>query len=241
MKTPLRYIALFGTLVLLLSGCVTSHKVRVDALSGQPGRLGTGKTYQLASATPEVKESDLFFKELASHLEPVLANHRMVPAGEGERADLIIQVNAYISEPMTETESYSEPIYYETGGYFHTVRVPVVDKDGKVVRFAYNSYYRPSRVSLGGWVDSNRQVTVYDKVLRLSARELLADGSVSDEVWAITIALRDESTDYRAALVYMLVGAGPYIGQRTAGEEIVTVKENSEELAAYRAAVGNGR
>ncbi len=241
MKKPILYAVLIGTLSLLFSGCATSHWVRVDALSEQPGRTGSGQTYQLASAMEGVKESDLFFKELARFLKPVMANQRFYPVEEGQQADLLIEVDAHISEPMTETESYTEPVYYETGGYYRTVRVPVVDKDGKVVRFAYNSYWRPSRISVGGWVDNNRQVTVYDKILRLSAKEILNDGTYSDEVWAITISLRDESTDYRASLVYMLVAANDYIGKRTEGEEVVIVSEDAEEVSAFRGSVSDAR
>ena len=58
---------------------------------------------------------------------------------------------------------------------------------------------------------------------------------------AVTIALRSESTDYRSSLPYMLVAAGPYIGDRTEGEEIIRIKLDSEEVQAYRDGLSHGR
>ncbi len=234
-----RFITLLtGSLLLLLTGCVTSHNVRVDALSTGDAR---GGTYVLASATEGVEEGDLFFKEVARFLKPVFANQRLYPAKEGERADLLIEVNSYMSDPMTESEPYSEPIYVQSRGHYRTIRVPVLDSEGRVVRYNYSGYWTYPTTHMAGWVDNERQVTVYDKVLGLSARRILGDDQYSDEVWAVTISMRGESTDYRAALPYMLVAAGPYIGGRTEGEEVVRIREDSEEVEAYKSALANAR
>ena len=225
---------LCGSLVLLLSGCVTSHNVRVDALSTGDAR---GGTYVLASGTEGVEEGDLFFKEVARFLEPALASKRFYPVKDGQPADLLIEVDAYLSDPMTESEHYSEPVYVQTRGYYRTIRVPVMNSEGKVVRYTYSGYWTHPQTHMAGWVDNERQVTVDDKVLRLSARRILGDDTYSDEIWAVTISMRGESTDYRSALPYMLVAAEPYIGGRTEGEEIIRIREDSEDLEGYRSQV----
>ena len=229
---------LLGVLAIGFTGCVTTQDVRVDALSTGEGR---GGSYQLASATPGVEEGDLFFKEVARFLQPALANKRLYPAKEGEQADLLIEINAHLSDPMTESESYSEPVYMETRGHYRAVRVPVVNSEGQVVRYTYSGYYMPGQIYNAGWIDNERQITVYDKVLHLSARRILGDDRYSDEVWAVSISLRSESTDYRSSLPYMLVAAEPYIGDRTEGEEIIRIKLDSEDVNAYRMSVSNGR
>jgi hypothetical protein len=222
--------------VLILSGCTTRYPVRVDALSaGGTQSLGRGATYVLVSETPGVEESDLFFKEVGRALQPVLRNKGFVPAGEGEVADFQIAVDAHLSEPIVESQTYSEPIYTERGGYYSYIRVPVLNSDGQVVRYAVSNYYVPRRTFHAGWIDQNRQYTVYDKVLRLSARAIIDEDSLSDEVWAITIQMRTESTDYRSALPYMLVAAEPYIGGHTDGEEVITIQEDNPDLETFRA------
>jgi hypothetical protein len=240
MKLKITLSFLLGFVVLAMTGCVSTHQVRVDALSSGESSSGRGLTYELASATPGVEESDLFFKEVARYLEPVLAGQAFYPTKKGDAADLLIEVDAHLSEPMTETDSYSEPIYVERGGHYRRIRVPVVNDKGKVVRYSYSSYWSPSRVHVAGWVDQERQVTVYDKVLRLSARRILSPDTYSDELWAVKVTLRNESTDYRAALPYMLVAAGPYIGKHTDGEEVISIKADSEEVQSFRAGILDG-
>ena len=238
MKPSRSILIILGFLLIGLTGCVTSHSVRVDALStGEP----RGGSYVLASTTEGVDEGDLFFKEIARHLEPVLANQRFYPAKDGQKNDLLIEVDAYLSEPMTESQHYSEPIYVQSAGHYRTIRVPVLNNQGQVVRYAYSGYWTGPRTHMAGWVDNERQITVYDKVLSLSARKSLSDGSYSDEIWAVTIAMRGESSDYRSSLPYMLVAAEPYIGGRTEGEEIIRIREDSEDVEAYRSALTNVR
>lgn len=228
-----KYISSIALLTaLFLSGCATKYEVRVDALSAGSGS-GAGEGYQLASATAGVTESDLFFKEIAGRLEPVLASRGFNRAEPGNAA-IRIAVDAHLSEPLVETRSYAEPIYVEQPGYSRVYRIPVVNNEGKVVRYEYGRYYEPGRTLLSGWVDRSEQVTVYDKVLRLSARPILEDGKLGEEMWTITSALRDRSTDYRAALPYLLAAARDHIGLRTDGEVKVILEADSPEVQAIR-------
>jgi hypothetical protein len=222
-------------LVLLFPGCTTHHRVRVDALStGEVRGFGSESSYVLASGHEGVKESDLLFKNVARHLNPVLEGRGYRLADDAESADLQIVVDAYMSEPLVETERYSEPVYVYSGGYYQSYRVPVVNDKGKVVRYHYASYWEPSRMHHGGWVDQNRQITVYDKILRLSARPFLESGKLGDEEWTIIVALRDSSTDYRAALPILLMAADPYIGEQTDTQEVVVIRADAPELESYK-------
>jgi hypothetical protein len=230
-----------AVLVLGLSGCATKYAVRVDALSSTEVAASAGSRCVLVSAMPEVGERDLFFKEVARHLEPVLRENGYKIAGPAEQADIRIAVNAYLSEPMVETVSHEDPVYVHTHGYSRTVRVPVVNSDGKVVRYHHYRYYDPPRIEMAGWVHRDQQVTVHDKVLRLSAREILGGEGLSDELWTIRVSLRSAGTDYRWALPYLLVAASPYIGKRTDGEEIIILSENDERLAGHRGMIRDGR
>jgi hypothetical protein len=237
-----RFVLLsLGLASLLLTGCVTRYDVHLDALNTGGGQAnGTLTTYRLASDTPGVEETDLFFKEVSRQLRPALAQAGFRLAADPAAADLQIDVKAVLSDPLVETRSYSEPIYFDSPGYIQTVRVPIVGKDGKVIRYAYSRYWSGPRTRFAGYVDRDRQLTVYDKILQLSAQRLDSSGAPVEEVWAITIRLRSESTDYRSALPYMLAAAQPYIGSRTEGEIKVGIREDSPELSAYRDATSSG-
>ena len=64
---------------------------------------------------------------------------------------------------------------------------------------------------------------------------MLGVGNYSDEVWAISITLRNDSTDYRSALPYMLVAGASYIGKRTDGEEVILINEDNEDVIDFKA------
>ncbi len=231
---------LLAPALLLVSGCATRYELRVDALSAAeaPGR---GLTYVLASETAGVAEDDLFFKEVARHLHAVLTGLGYQPAPAGAAADLRIGVGAYLSAPLLRTETTTEPVFVETWGHSHVVRVPVLDEQGRVVRYVTASYWSPPRTTLAGTVQRDRQVTVFDKVLRLSARPLRADGSTGPEAWVVSVALRGTDTDYRAALPYLLVAARPWIGRRTEGEERILLRKDAPEVQQFRASLPHAR
>lgn len=242
MKLKLLSLSFSALVLLFFAGCATQHSVRLDGLSATgysgPSR---GTTYELTSRTEGVEEDDLFFQEIARFIHPALKESGFRQAPEGTKPDVIIRVNAYLSDPLVETRSYSDPVYLDRPGYSQTVRIPIVGQDGKVIRYAYRQYYTPPRTSFAGYVDRDQQMTVYDKVLHLSARKSGEDGKEGPEVWSLKISLRGPSTDYRSALPIMLVAAQPYIGLRTKGEQTVTISEDDENLQAYRAMIGDGR
>ena len=239
-RTALSPVLVLG--IILLSGCATRYSVRVDALSSPDSRTGaTMQSYALASDLSEVQESDLFFKELSSYIQPLLSEKNLRTSEEGETPDLRIGVKAHLSDPLTETRSYSDPVYLESRGYSRTVRIPVVNSEGKVVRYAYRNYWTPPRTHFAGYVDRDEQVTVYDKILVLSARPITAGGKLGDELWNIKVSLRSQSTDYRKALPYMLLAAKPYIGKRTRGEEVIVIREDDPGLLKYQTRTADGR
>ena len=219
-------LALLLAGLLFLAGCTSPREVHVDALAAPAAEKQ--RSFTLVSDMTEVKVSDLFFKEVSRRVRLVLEEAGYRAAREG--AALEIGVEAFLSEPMVQTETRSEPIYLDRPGYSRVVATPVMNADGKVVRFAYTTLYTPPRTQLSGYVNRDRQVTVHDKVLRLKAR----DKQNGEEVWTISSRLRSPSTDFRATLPYLLLAAKPYIGTATEGEVIIEIKPDAEELEALR-------
>ncbi|NDV62093.1 hypothetical protein G0Q06_06510 [Puniceicoccales bacterium CK1056] len=227
--------------IVLLNGCASRYTVRVDALSAPNTGSSTPQTYVLASDHPEVETADLFFKEVSTHINTLLRKNNLREAQAGEGPDLRVGVKAFLSEPMVETRSYSEPIYVESRGHFRTVRIPVVNSDGKFIRYAYREYWTPPRTHFAGYVDRDQQVTVYEKILVLSAKRLGANGQPGEEMWNVKVSLRSQSTDYRQALPYMLLAAKPYIGKRTKGEEEIVIKDDDPGLLQFLGGERDGR
>jgi len=201
----------------------------LDGLSDLDEGMVPGKSYALASKTPGVEATDLFFKEVARNVDIVMKHNGYRPVEEGGTPDFIIGLNAHLSEPMVETHSYSEPIYAHGGGGSYMVSVPVVNKQGTVVRYVSRRYsYGPS-FHYAGTIERDKQYTVFDKVLILSAYRL----DSPEEVWNLKVSLRGQSSDYRSSLPYMLVAAQSHIGKRTEGEEVIAIKKESPQVVEF--------
>ena len=69
-----------------------------------------------------MEENDLFFKEVKRHVDLVLNELGYRAAGTADAAEIQISVDAHLSEPLVESQNYSEPIYVETGGYHRAWR-----------------------------------------------------------------------------------------------------------------------
>lgn len=225
MKSLFPPLFLSLAIALLLAGCGSPRMVTVDALRAEQPL--PGRSFELVSDLPEISPGDLFYQEVASRVTAALTKAGFQPAAN---PDLTIGMEAYLSDPLTESRSRTEPIYTETMGSTTVIATPVLDAKGNVVRFVYTSAWSPPRTELAGYTRTNEQITVYDKILHLSARQ---QGD-SDELWTVTARLRDPSTDFRSALPILLKAAQPYFGQRTEGEIRITIDTNSDEFNAYR-------
>jgi len=232
----LRLIAL-ASLVILFSGCAQKYGFRVDALS-RDGFVPPPQnkiSFVIENADPDADENDLRFQELASIVSRGLIDRGYVRAASGEKADLVIMAGAEVSDPLTENRRFSEPIYHRTGGYSRVIRRPVIGDDGKVKKYVYSDVYVPPRSYFAGYIPRNENITVYEKVLYLSAREASTDkGKPGDEVWTLQVKSRDTSTDLRAYLPYMMAAALPYLGERTQGEVEIVIDDEDPAVEKLR-------
>lgn len=240
MKFPARpATSLTATLLLLaafLAGCGSPSVVTVDALRANEPL--PGKEFLLVSDMDEIASDDLFFQEVAARVQTSLRKAGFTPLNDSDAAspDLRIGLKAFLSDPLTETRSRSEPIYRETSGTRHVIATPVMDSKGNVVRFVYSSVWSHPRTELAGYTRSNEQITVYDKILRLSARH----PDSGRELWTVSARLRSRSTDFRAALPVLLKAAQPYYGERTEGEVRIEINIDSDEFKAYQQSLSRG-
>lgn len=221
-------------MAVFLTACATKYSVRVDALSAPQWQPRTGMTYQWQSATDSVAEDDLFFMEVAGVLDKVMQEKGFRRVDDNVEPDMVVYVTAHLSDPMTESQTRSEPIYAERCGHSRVVSVPVVNSQGKVVSYVRQVYYSPPRTEMLGYYNRNEQVTVYDKVLRLSARQPSAEGMRAPEFWSLSVALRDRSTNYRGFMPFLATAALPYLGSRTDGEVVIEIPQDSETVQRFK-------
>lgn len=224
-------------LPIIFAGCAQTYHLRVDALKDpgfDPFEAGA-TTYYLESSGDSRQEQSLRFRESASKLEHTLTSKGLRRVHNRGEADLIIDFDLSISRPMTATETRHEPVYYRTHGHVSYIRTPVHGPDGKVVRYVSTRVYFPPQDEFAGYRERDRHITVYEKKLSISAY-LSAGGDRQDEVWTVSVIGRDQESDLRGYLPYLLAAALPYIGSRTDGEVFVSLKKGDETVAWVRGA-----
>lgn len=232
-KMLLKWIPVLAALMLWV-GCTTPHRVRVDALAADARHSQPGTRYVLRSGLDGMPETDLFFREVASQLSIAMQQRGFVRVEDGAPFDIEVFLQPFLSQPLTEAQTRTDPIFVETRGYTQVISVPVVNSAGQVVSYVHRTIYSPPRTEWAGNVNRTEQVTVYDKVLRLSARLPAAEAARGVEVWSLSVALRNRSTDYRGFLPYLLTAAAPHIGKRTEGEIIVEIPPDDPAVSAFR-------
>lgn len=224
-------------LILFFAGCAQTYHVRVDALrdAGFDDARLADLTYYLQRGRQPDATPDLRFQESARLLEHTLGSKGMRRAESIDEADLLVRLDTGVSHPLTATETRSDPVYFRTSGYSRVVRTPVYGPDGKVVRYVSSRVWIPPTTEFAGYVERDRNVTVYDKSLTLSAWSQ-RDGEPENELWTLSAMVRDQSSDLRGYLPYLLAAALPYIGTTTEGEVIVRLKEADESVEWIRRA-----
>lgn len=226
-----------AALALFTSGCTTTYFMQVDALSSdiRAGQTVAAETvtFRFADTASSDADDSLRVRQLQRQVQTALATRNMIPASQGQSADVVIHARARISDPLTETDQFSEPVYFRTGGVHRVVATPVRAPDGSV-SFIYSTVWIPPRTEFAGFANRNRNVTVFQKELMLSAR--IDDGSPrgGEEVWNITVTARDAVSDLRAHIPFMLAAALPYIGAQTEGQVVVRMRANDPMVDKFR-------
>lgn len=205
---------------LLLGGCATTHRVRVDALA-HPDLAPAKRTYAFASTGKAGQQpGDLRYGEVLRQVETALAE-RGFRAAAADVADLNIFVDCGVGDPVTRAYTFTTPIYAEMGGRYTTRTRETKDADGKTRSTVEQVYVPGDYVRVGTDVSTN-SVTTYRKHLRLSARlrEPGVKPEAGREVWTITAVSDDQEGDLRAVLPLLTAAIKPYLATDT-GKAIV--------------------
>ncbi len=226
-------IALFAA-----AGCASSkYEVKVDAIN-RPASRPT-QSYQLKSANPELGEESLRYKEAADFVRTALSGKGLYEAPDPDSADMVVEVDYGMEAPRTRMERVNVPIYGQVGGGVRYDTVPVTDSRGNTT-YRTMAVYEPPRSELIGYDNAPRQVTVYEKYLRLTARENkpAAEGKPPAEVWSVEASAEDESDDLRKYLPILASATVDYIGRDSDHQTVVRVNAKGEEVEFIRRRMG---
>jgi hypothetical protein len=212
-------------LVLVTTGCSTSntYAVKVDAIT-KPAPVGA-QSFKLKSKDPKLGEENLRYREAAEFVKTALSGKGLYEAPSEERADMIVELDYGMDAPRAKMERVSLPVYTQVGGGVRYESVPVTDSRGNT-SYRTVAVYESPRSELVGYDNVPRMVTIYEKYLKITARENkpAAEGRPPAELWSIHASAEDESKDLRKYLPIMASATVDYIGQDSSNQQVVKVR-----------------
>lgn len=227
--------SMVSALTLLFAGCATSstYKVKVDAIT-KPAP-GAAQSFKIKSKDPKLGEENLRYREAAEFVKTALSGKGLYEAPSEEQADMIVELDYGMDAPRSKIERVSTPVYAQVGGGVRYDAVPVMDARGNT-SFRTVAVYEPPRSELIGYDDMPRQVTIYEKYLKITARENkpASEGRPPAELWSIHASAEDESKDLRKYLPIMASATVDYIGQDSSNQKIVKVRADGPGVEFIR-------
>ena len=228
--------------VLLWAGCNSStYVVKVDAMAkhDNPG-AAEAQSYKIQSKGLALGDDSLREKEAAEFVKTALSGKGMYEAPSAETADMIVELDYGLGTPRTKIESVSVPVYAQVGGGVRYEQVPVTSPKG-ITSMRTVSVYDPPRTELIGYDDIPREVTVYEKYLRITARDNkpAAEGRPPTEIWRIQTSTEDESKDLRKYLPIIASASVEYIGKDSTAAETVKIHVPSPTVDFIKKGMGD--
>ncbi|MGH8019332.1 MAG: hypothetical protein ACREIA_13775 [Opitutaceae bacterium] len=228
--SSVRTIAAPLVMIFVLGGCATTYRFKVDAVRNQDVQEPK-QAYTIVSANPEMDTEDLRFKEAEAYVKTALSSKGMFEAPPGADSQMVVEVDFGMEEPRTKFQTVSEPVYALVGGGTRTVTVPVTDSKGNTRYVTYVVYDPPQR-ELIGFRDRVITYQVYEKYLRITARE--TPGQAGDrpprELWSVYVVNEDENDDLREYVPLMVSAAMDSINENASSKKDVVLKETDERV-----------
>jgi hypothetical protein len=223
----------------LAAGCGTpGHQVKIDAIARQEAPRD-GQSYVLKARGAAASDDSLRAREATEFIRTALSGKGLYEAPTADRADMVIEVDYGVEAPRSKIERVTVPIYAQVGGGVRYGTVSARDSQGNPVQRSV-AVYDPPRTEIVGYDEVPRLVTVYEKYLRISAREnrSSSEGRPPPEIWTIHASTEDESKDIRKYLPIMASATIDFVGEGATAEKTVKVRADGPGVDFIRKGMG---
>lgn len=230
-RLPLRFNGALAVALVLLSGCATTHTLKVDSLAKPAAEKSI--SYEIKNKNPLVADDSLRYKEAESLVKTALSGRGMYEAPSNTKADMVVDLDYGVGPPQVRRETVSEPVYITIPGQVRTERVQVgTDSQGRPI-YQTITVQDPPTTEFAGFREYIVTVVVYEKYLKLTARENkeAVEGQPPNEIWTLDITSEGESKDIRKHLPVLVAASIDYIGKDTQGQKTIRIKDTSSDIA----------
>jgi hypothetical protein len=211
----------------LLAGCTgTTYRVKVDAVAKAGASAASqAQSYKIRNKTSVQPDDNLRHKEVTEYIKTALSGCGLYEAPTSDSADMIVELDFGITAPRTKVERVSVPVYAQVGGGVRYEQVPTTSRTG-VTTTRTVAVYEPPRTELVGFDEVPREVTVYEKYLRITARDNkpAAEGKPPTQIWSVHSSTEDESKDLRKYLPIIASATVEMIGKDSSWAKEIKVR-----------------
>jgi hypothetical protein len=228
---PICRILLLAFAAFWLSGCATNnYDVKINAIANS--EKPSGESYRIIAKNGGDPRTDLRTKEAVDYVKAALSGRGLYEAPNPENADMVVEIDYDVEPPRVEFETRSVPVFARVEGGLRSVIVPTRSSNGSVTYRRVTVMDPPSQ-ELIGFDQQTIPVTIYEKYLRVSARENVASGDESPpaQLWSVYASNEAEDDDIRSALPVLASVVVDYIGVTTEKDQKVKVNSQDEEVA----------
>lgn len=215
----------------VFAGCATTHEVKVDSLA-KP-KAENAVSYEIKNKNPLVADDSLRYKEAAGYVKTALSGKGMYEAPPGVKPDVVVDLDYGVGPPQMRRETVSEPVYITIPGQIRTERVQVgTDAQGRPI-YQTVTVQDPPTTEFAGFREYQITVTVYEKYLKLSAKENKeqVEGRPAQEVWTVDVISEGESRDIRKTMPVLAAASIEYIGKDSQGQKTIRIKDSASDIA----------
>lgn len=213
------------------AGCTTTHVVKVDSLAKPKAEASI--SYEIKNRNPLVADDSLRYKEAANLVKTALSGRGLYEAPPNTKPDMIVDLDYGVGPPQMRKETVSEPVYITLPGQIRTERVQVgTDSQGRPI-YQTITVQDPPTTEFAGFREYVVTVTVYEKYLKLTARENKdpVEGKPQSELWTLDITSEGESRDIRKHLPVLVAASIDFVGKDSQGQKTIRIKDNASDIA----------
>jgi hypothetical protein len=216
-------------LATLISGCATlgpRFEVSVDSLTS-PGAQKK-RTYLLLPGNKDVTWDDLQFQEYSVYVMRALALQGFVTAQNVEDVDVAIVVTYGIGNPHTIQNSYSAPVWGQTG-VSSANSYGTATKYGNTASYSGTTTFTPT-YGITGYTSHVTTQTTYFRYAVMTGYDFKTLNETEKEIqlWRTTVTSAGSSGDLRKVFPVLISASVPHIATNTKNQILVQLHENDK-------------
>ncbi len=229
-----RFLALmiFVACTLLVGCAIPKYSISVDSRVGDPEYTAPGRKYAILPANKDVNLNDLEFREFSSYVAKALQQKGFAVVPSSVEADVVVFLGYGISEPKSETVTYAQPVFGQTGVQSSTTYGTYNSGSGT---FSSTTYNTPT-YGVTGYVPITATHTYFIRKMLLVAYALENRGKdfkLDKQAWRIIAVSVGGSGDLRVIFPVLVFAAKDYFGADSQRAVTLEVKETDKDLAEF--------